>query len=166
MFVPVSAKQRTGLDNLLEMVQLQAEVLELKANPDKGARGNIVEAKLEVRCIDMVTTPAADVVALLPRCKVLIIGSPTVNRDALPQVRAVLGGLSPMTGPQVTAGVIGSYGWSGEGIAVADDYLRFLQAKVPLAPVSAVFRPTEADLAAARELGATLTAQAFGLQVN
>lgn len=47
MFVPVSAKQRTGLDTLLEMVQLQAEVLELKANPDKSARGNIVEAKLD-----------------------------------------------------------------------------------------------------------------------
>ena len=47
MFVPVSAKERTGLDSLLEMVQLQAEVLELKANPDKSARGNIVEAKLD-----------------------------------------------------------------------------------------------------------------------
>ncbi|WP_419780607.1 translation initiation factor IF-2 [Maridesulfovibrio sp.] len=47
MFVPVSAKMGTGLDNLLEMVQLQAEVLELRANPDKGARGNIVEAKLD-----------------------------------------------------------------------------------------------------------------------
>ncbi len=47
MFVPVSAKMRTGLDNLLEMVQLQAEVLELKANPNKPARGNIVEAKLD-----------------------------------------------------------------------------------------------------------------------
>ncbi|WP_320169043.1 translation initiation factor IF-2 [Maridesulfovibrio sp.] len=47
MFVPVSAKQKTGLDNLLEMVQLQAEVLELKANPNKPARGNIVEAKLD-----------------------------------------------------------------------------------------------------------------------
>ncbi|WP_031481994.1 translation initiation factor IF-2 [Maridesulfovibrio frigidus] len=47
MFVPVSAKQRTGLDHLLEIVQLQAEVLELKANPDKAARGNVVEAKLD-----------------------------------------------------------------------------------------------------------------------
>ncbi|CCO23977.1 translation initiation factor IF-2 [Maridesulfovibrio hydrothermalis] len=47
MFVPVSAKQKTGLDQLLEMVQLQAEVLELRANPDKSARGNIVEAKLD-----------------------------------------------------------------------------------------------------------------------
>ncbi|WP_415718518.1 translation initiation factor IF-2 [Maridesulfovibrio sp.] len=47
MFVPVSAKMGTGLDSLLEMVQLQAEVLELRANPDKAARGNIVEAKLD-----------------------------------------------------------------------------------------------------------------------
>ena len=47
MFVEVSAKKRTGLDQLLEIVQLQAEVLELKANPNKAARGNIVEAKLD-----------------------------------------------------------------------------------------------------------------------
>lgn len=47
MFVPVSAKMGTGLDDLLEMVQLQAEFLELKANPSKSARGNIVEAKLD-----------------------------------------------------------------------------------------------------------------------
>ncbi|WP_027180132.1 translation initiation factor IF-2 [Maridesulfovibrio bastinii] len=47
IFVPVSAKQKTGLTELLEMVLLQAEVLELEANPDKPARGNIVEAKLD-----------------------------------------------------------------------------------------------------------------------
>src|SRR3989339_1031812 len=47
IFVEVSAKQRIGLDHLLEMVLLQAEVLELKANPDKNARGVILEAKLD-----------------------------------------------------------------------------------------------------------------------
>ncbi len=47
IYANVSAKQRIGLDELLEMVLLQAEVLELKANPDKPARGNIVEAKLD-----------------------------------------------------------------------------------------------------------------------
>lgn len=47
IFAHVSAKQKTGLDELLEMVLLQAEVLELKANPDKHARGHIVEAKLD-----------------------------------------------------------------------------------------------------------------------
>ncbi|MBI5519520.1 MAG: translation initiation factor IF-2 [Desulfovibrio sp.] len=47
IFAPVSAKQRIGLDELLEMILLQAEVLELKANPSKPARGHIVEAKLD-----------------------------------------------------------------------------------------------------------------------
>jgi len=47
IFAHVSAKEKTGLDELLEMVLLQAEVLELKANPDKAARGHIVEARLD-----------------------------------------------------------------------------------------------------------------------
>ena len=45
--VPVSAKSREGIDDLLEMVLLQADVLELKANPNREARGIIVEAKLD-----------------------------------------------------------------------------------------------------------------------
>ncbi len=47
IFANVSAKQRIGLDELLEMILLQAEVLQLKANPDKRARGHIVEARLD-----------------------------------------------------------------------------------------------------------------------
>ncbi|MDX2493878.1 MAG: translation initiation factor IF-2 [Desulfuromusa sp.] len=47
IFVEVSAKQQTNLDTLLEMVLLQAEVLELQANPNKRAKGSIVEARLD-----------------------------------------------------------------------------------------------------------------------
>ncbi len=47
IFAHVSAKKRLGIDELLELILLQAEVLELKANPDKPARGHIVEAKLD-----------------------------------------------------------------------------------------------------------------------
>ena len=47
IFVEVSAKKRINLEALLEMVLLQADVLELKANPNKQARGTIVEAKLD-----------------------------------------------------------------------------------------------------------------------
>lgn len=43
----VSAKTREGLDDLLELLALQADILELKANPNKPARGHIVEAKLD-----------------------------------------------------------------------------------------------------------------------
>jgi translation initiation factor IF-2 len=46
-FVPVSAKTGVGIDALLENVLLQAEVLELKANPDRAADGVVVEAKLD-----------------------------------------------------------------------------------------------------------------------
>lgn len=45
--VEVSAKKRVNLEGLLEMVLLQADLMELKANPDKEARGTIVEAKLD-----------------------------------------------------------------------------------------------------------------------
>ncbi|MCT4536388.1 translation initiation factor IF-2 [Halodesulfovibrio sp.] len=47
IFANVSAKTGMGLDDLLEILALQAEVLELKANPNKPARGHIVEAKLD-----------------------------------------------------------------------------------------------------------------------
>jgi translation initiation factor IF-2 len=47
IFVEVSAKQKMNLDELLEMILLQAEVMELKANPEKLARGTIVEARLD-----------------------------------------------------------------------------------------------------------------------
>lgn len=47
IFVEVSAKQKLNLEELLEMVLLQADVLELKANPNKPAHGTIVEAKLD-----------------------------------------------------------------------------------------------------------------------
>jgi len=47
VFAPVSAKTQEGVPHLLEMLLLQADILELKANPDKLARGTIVEAKLD-----------------------------------------------------------------------------------------------------------------------
>ena len=47
IFVEVSAKKGIGLEDLLEMILLQAEVLELKANPDKPCRGTIIESKLD-----------------------------------------------------------------------------------------------------------------------
>lgn len=47
IMVPVSAKKETGLDDLLEMVLLVAEVQELKANPNRDARGVIIEAQLD-----------------------------------------------------------------------------------------------------------------------
>ena len=47
IYVPISAKKHEGIDNLLEMVLLEADILELKANPNKQAKGTVIEAKLD-----------------------------------------------------------------------------------------------------------------------
>ena len=47
IFVPISAKQKTNIDTLLEMVLLVADMKELKANPNKQSKGVVIEAKLD-----------------------------------------------------------------------------------------------------------------------
>ncbi len=47
IYVPISAKKGEGIDNLLEMLLLEADVLELKANPNKQAKGAVIEARLD-----------------------------------------------------------------------------------------------------------------------
>ncbi|HCM92532.1 MAG TPA: translation initiation factor IF-2, partial [Lachnospiraceae bacterium] len=47
VFVPVSAKSGEGIDNLLDMILLTADILELKANPKRKARGLVIEAQLD-----------------------------------------------------------------------------------------------------------------------
>ena len=47
LFADISAKKKIGIENLLELILLQADVLELKADPDRPARGIVIEAKLD-----------------------------------------------------------------------------------------------------------------------
>ena len=47
VFVPVSAHTKEGIPELLEMILLTAEVMELKANPNRAARGLVIEAELD-----------------------------------------------------------------------------------------------------------------------
>ena len=47
VFVNVSAKTKEGLDELLDAIQLQAEMMELKANPNRSAEGSVIESKIE-----------------------------------------------------------------------------------------------------------------------
>ena len=80
--VEVSAKQKTGLDELLELILLQAELMELKANPDKKSRGRVVEARL-----DRGKGPLATV---LVQEGTLRVGDPFVCGTFYGRVRAML----------------------------------------------------------------------------
>lgn len=82
IFVHVSALKREGLDDILEMILLVAEVQELKANPDKRARGTVIEAEL-----DRGRGPVATV---LVQSGTLKIGDPLVVGTAYGRIRAMV----------------------------------------------------------------------------
>lgn len=82
IFVEISAKQRINLDTLLEMILLQAEIMELKANPDKPAKGTILEARL-----DRGRGPVATV---LVQSGTLKVGDPFVTGLYYGKVRAMI----------------------------------------------------------------------------
>jgi translation initiation factor IF-2 len=83
IYVEVSAKTRAGVDKLLEMLALQAEVLELKANPNKPARGNVVEARLD--------RSRGAIATVLVKEGTLRLGDLVVAGEAYGKLRAMLG---------------------------------------------------------------------------
>ncbi|MBU8711368.1 translation initiation factor IF-2 [Brevibacillus parabrevis] len=82
IFSPLSAKQRTGIEELLEYILLVAEVQELKANPDKRARGTVVEAELD--------KGRGPVATILVQQGTLRVGDPIVVGSAYGRVRAMV----------------------------------------------------------------------------
>ena len=80
--IEVSAKEKTNLDKLLDAVLLQAEILELKANPDRAANGVVVEARLD--------TGRGIVATLLLQKGTLKVGDIVVAGPAYGRVRSLL----------------------------------------------------------------------------
>ncbi len=119
IFVQVSAKTGEGIDELLEMISLQAEVLELAANPDKPAAGHVIEARL-----DAGRGPLATV---LVREGTLRNGDPIVCGLFHGKVRLLINDLGQIVdeaGPAVPVEVLGLTGVPGAGdelISLADE---------------------------------------------
>ncbi|MCL7746507.1 translation initiation factor IF-2 [Halalkalibacter alkaliphilus] len=85
IFVNVSALAGTGIDELLEMILLVSEVEELKANPDKLAKGTVIEAELD--------KGRGAVATLLVQSGTLKVGDPIVVGSAFGRVRAMVNDL-------------------------------------------------------------------------
>ena len=82
ILVPISAKENIGIDTLLEMVQLQADVLELKANPKKQAKGTVLEARLD--------KAKGPVVSMLVDRGTLNIGDTIIVGSAIGRIRNMI----------------------------------------------------------------------------
>ena len=121
IFVEISAKKRIGIENLLEMVLLQAEILELKANPNASAKGTIIEARL-----DRGRGPVATV---LVQSGTLKIGDSFLAGIHFGKVRAMLndkGKRIEEAGPSAPVEVFGFSGVpaAGEAFAMVPDEKR------------------------------------------
>ena len=81
IFVECSALTKVGIDKLLEMILLQADLLELKANPDRNAKGNVIESGVE---------PGGPTATVLVRKGTLHIGDIIICGEFYGRVRALI----------------------------------------------------------------------------
>ncbi|HSA61824.1 MAG TPA: translation initiation factor IF-2 [Nitrospiraceae bacterium] len=110
IMVEVSAKQKTGLDTLLEMILLQSEVLELKADPHRQAKGAVIEAKIE--------RGRGPVATVLVQSGTLKVGDVYVVGTFSGRVRALIndrGVKTQQAGPSIPVEVIGLPGVPSAG---------------------------------------------------
>ena len=126
IFVNVSAKQQIGIDELLEMVLLQSEVLELKANPNKPATGHIIESRLD--------TGRGAVATVLVREGTLRVGDPVVCGMYYGKIRIMYNDMGIQikeAGPSIPVEIVGL-----SGVPMAGDELNVLAAEKDAKQVS------------------------------
>lgn len=100
--VPVSAVSKEGIDNLLEMIILVAEMKELKANHNKKARGTVIEAKLD--------KGRGSVATVLVQSGTLKVGDPVVAGSTYGKIRAMMndkGQKVKSAGPSIPVEILG-----------------------------------------------------------
>ena len=119
--VEVSAKQHTNLDKLLELIALQSEVLDLKANADRAAEGTVIEARLD--------RGRGPVATMLVQRGTLHVGDIVVAGTQWGRVRALLddkGAARPEAGPSFPVEILGFSGTpeAGDRVAVVESEAR------------------------------------------
>jgi flavorubredoxin len=116
-------------------------------------RQGIESEDLEVVERSMVDMDDADLRDELERADALLVGTPTINRDAPPPVWKALSLLSTVTPKGKTGAVFGSYGWSGEAVKMVEERLKGLKYTLAASGLCFRFKPTVADIEACRSFG-------------
>ena len=110
IFVEVSALTKQGIDKLLEMILLQADLLELKANPNRNAKGNVIESGVE---------PGGPTATVLVRKGTLHVGDVVICGEFYGKVRALINEENQRlkeAGPSVAVRVLGLNGVPDAGL--------------------------------------------------
>ncbi len=113
-------------------------------------------ADFDVETYDIIEHDHAKLAGIINECDGVAIGTPTLNRDAVEPVWALLSSISAINSAKKPALVFGSYGWSGEGVPNVAQRLASLKFRLVNDGYKVVFTPTEENIAQAREIGVQL----------
>ena len=118
-------------------------------------REGILEAKPNAECVtyDIIEHDMDKLHALINECDAFAVGSPTLNRDAVPPVWNLLAGIDAINAAKKPALVFGSFGWTGEAVGNIQIRLLGLKMNVFEDGFKVTFVPSEEDLENAKEFG-------------
>ncbi|RLD12524.1 MAG: hypothetical protein DRI44_00190 [Chlamydiae bacterium] len=120
---------------------------------NKIANGISDVSDADVKSYDMVTAKHDHVLTELIDSDGILLGSPTVNGDALPPVTDLILQMNGVLHGGKVAGAFGSYGWSGEAADMLMGRLNVLRMKTLEPPLKAIFKPSDDELNAAYNYG-------------
>nr|WP_131035387.1 ThiF family adenylyltransferase [Clostridioides difficile] len=136
----VSIFYLSAYSNTLEMAK------KIKEGLDKeGAKAELYDLE------DMTLTEMHDTLVV---SKVILLGSPTINKTMVKPMWDLFSVIDPMANQGKIAGVFGSFGWSGEGITMAETLLKSMSFKMPVESLKKKFFPSEETLKECMAFGA------------
>ena len=108
---------------------------------------------VDILMYNLVTADMNEVLNEINQCSGLLLGSPTLLSDTLPQIWTILSSLNPVIHNGLPASCFGSYGWSGEALKNINERYKQLKFNVVCEPLGIVFRPSEENLKSAYDFG-------------
>ncbi len=159
-------------DNPMQIVEKYAEWAEQKgeqsavilydsmwqatAKMAKAIGEGMAEAGLDYKIIPAATTDRNDLLVEVFKAKTIVIGSSTINNGVLPTIAPLFSDLKGLKFKNKLGAAFGSYGWSGEGVALIEEHLQDSGIEKALEGIKCKWQPDEENLADCREFGKNL----------
>lgn len=109
----------------------------------KSIEKGLLESGCKVNLYDLENMTLQEMHDTVIESKVIILGSPTINKTMVKPMWDLLSLIDPMANMGKIAGVFGSYGWSGEGITMAETLLKSMQFRMPVESLKKQFSPSD-----------------------
>ena len=108
---------------------------------------------VDILMYNLVTADMNEVLSEINQCSGLLLGSPTLLSDTLPQIWTILTSLNPVIHKGLSASCFGSYGWRGEALKNINERYKQLKLNVVSEPLGIIFKPSENNLKDAYNFG-------------